>query len=114
MECPTAAAVQKATCHAQEGGQTLPGAGVGGGILGGFPGIQRAAGKSDLLHVNGMKGLGEGGGNNTLRTQGVFLLGESEVEASQRNARVLGGRITIHEGQTKAGSAEYWENEKSW
>lgn len=61
MECPTAAAVQKATCHAQEGGQTLPGAGVGGGILGGFPGIQRAAGKSDLLHVNGMKGLGEGG-----------------------------------------------------
>lgn len=49
-----------------------------------------------------------------LRTQGVFLLCESEVEASQCNAQVLGGRITIHEGQTKAGSIEYWENEKGW
>lgn len=49
-----------------------------------------------------------------LRTQGVFLLCESEVEASQCNAQVLGGRITIHEGQTKAGSIKYWENEKGW
>lgn len=61
LECPTAVAVQKATCHAREGRQILPGAGVSGGILGGFPGIQCAAGKNDLLHVNGMKGLGEGG-----------------------------------------------------